>query len=75
MLGQIGLSSVMEITMGIELIVTGCTRNGGSPFTSLCKDAGLVESSFLPIWCGLGSLWFSEGNSLWVAWSVCGENL
>ena len=24
--------------------------------------------------CGLGSLWFSEGNSPWVTWSVCGEN-
>ena len=44
-------------------------------FTSLCKDAGSVESSFLPIWCGLGSLMFSEGNSSWVAWSFCGENL
>ena len=25
--------------------------------------------------CGLGSLWFSEGNSPWVTWSICGENL
>ena len=24
--------------------------------------------------CGLGSLWFSEGNSHWVTLSICGEN-
>ena len=43
-------------------------------FTSLCQDAGLVESSFLPFWCDLDSFMYNEGNSSWVAWNVCGES-
>ena len=50
------------------------SRKGGSPFTLLCQDAGLVESSFLPFWCVLDSFVYSEGNSFWMAWRICGES-
>ena len=43
-------------------------------FTSLCQDAGLVESYFLPFWYDLDSFVYSEGNSSWMAWSACGES-
>ncbi|RVW21355.1 hypothetical protein CK203_106332 [Vitis vinifera] len=35
--------------------------------------ASLVESSFLPLWCDLDSIVYSEGNSSWVAWSLWGK--
>ena len=49
------------------------SRNGGSPFTSLCQDMGPVEPSFLPFWCILDSFMYSEGNPSWMEWRVCGE--
>ncbi|RVW36937.1 hypothetical protein CK203_094919 [Vitis vinifera] len=60
-----------EVLLCSLVIVFG--GDDGSPFTSLCKDVGSVESSFLPFWCGLNSLVYSEGNSYWVAWSICGK--
>ena len=45
------------------------SRNGGSPLTSLCEDAGLVEPSFLPFWCVLDSFLYSEGNPSWMEWT------
>ena len=37
-----------------------------------CANSSSLESSFLPLWCVLDSFLFSEENSSWVAWVVCG---
>ena len=34
-----------------------------------------MESSFLPLWCGLDSSLFSEGNSSWVDGAFVGKAL
>ena len=40
-----------------------------------CVKAWVLWNLLLSFWCGLDSIMYSEGNSSWVAWSVCGESL